>query len=111
MGAALRPIETTECEAAALGAGGFDIEAEGGECAFAFGGEDVGVVAAGVRGARRLQPACGDEAVVERDGDGSGHVVVATAGGAEMDGSGGSEAAALATGENAEAFEGAGDSG
>src|SRR5580692_1147988 len=109
MGAALRPIETTECEAAALGAGGFDIEAEGGECAFAFGGEDVGVVAAGVRGARRLQPACGDEAIVE--GDGSGHVVVATAGGAEMDGSGGSEAAALATGENAEAFEGAGDSG
>jgi len=111
VGAALRPIETTECETAALGAGGFDIEAEAGERAFAFGSEEVGVVATGVGGARGLEPACGDEAVVERDGDGAGHVVVTTAGGAKMDGRGGSEAIALATGEDAEAFESASNGG
>src|ERR1700691_1993113 len=111
VGAALRPIETTESEATALGAGGFNVEAEGGERACALGGKDVGAIAADVGGAGRLEPACGDEAVVERDGEGAGDVVVATAGGAEMDGSGGGEAAARAAGEDAEALERASDGG
>jgi hypothetical protein len=60
---------------------------------------------------RDPEPACGDEAVVQGDGDGSSEVVVATAGGAHVDGGGGREALAGAAGEDAEAFEGAGDGG
>src|ERR1700683_4608441 len=58
-----------------------------------------------------FDPAEAKEAVVERDGDGSGHVVVAGAGGAEMLGRVRDEGAASASGEDAEALKGAGDVG
>jgi hypothetical protein len=121
MGTALAPVETSVGETASLGASGFEVEAEGGECAGSFGGEVVGDEGgsgetggggAGRRGAAEgLDPARAKEAVVEGDGDGSGHVVVAGACGAKMLGGAGNEGAASATGEDAEALKGAGDVG
>jgi hypothetical protein len=76
----------------------------------------VGVVAA-----EGLEPARAEEVVVEGDGDGSGHVVVAGARGAEGVGSAGGELtagraagiklAAGAAGEDTEALKGASDAG
>lgn len=53
-------------------------------------------------------PAKGEAAVVEGDGEGSGHVVVAGAGGAQRLRRGGDEAGAGDAGKNAETLEGAG---
>ena len=106
VGAALGPVETTEGETAALGAGFVEVDTESGEFAGAVSREVVGVGRM-----RDAEPACGNEAVVQGDGDGPGEVVVATAGGAHVDGGGGREALAGAAGEDAEAFEGAGDGG
>lgn len=116
MGTALAPVEAGVGEAAALGMGGFEVEAEGGECAGSFGGEVVCGEggrggAAGGGSAEGLDPAGAKETVVEGDGDGSGHVVVAGARSAEMLRGVGDEGAASAPGEDAEALEGAGDVG
>lgn len=105
MGATLGPVETGEGEATALLAGGGEIDAEVLEGAAAIAGEHV--VFGGTRG---VDPTQADEAVVQGDGGGSGHVVVAAASGAEVDRRGGREGAAHASGDDAEAFEGASDS-
>jgi hypothetical protein len=121
MGAALAPVEAGVGEAAALGAGGFEVEAECGEGAGSFGGEVVcgrtGAGEGGVGGtgnggaAEGLDPAGAEEAVVEGDGDGSGHVVVAGARGAKMLGGVGDEGTGSASGEDAETLKSAGDVG
>ena len=131
VGTALAPVQTGVGETAALGAGGFEVEAQGLEGAGSFGGEVVGGEAGcgkagcGVGGsggagcgeagrggsAEGLDPARLKETVVEGDGDGSGHVVVTGAGGAERLGRAGDEGAGSAASEDAEALEGAGDVG
>jgi len=103
MGAAFAPVETGVGEAAALGAGLVEVEAEGGEGFGSGGGDGVGSA-----GPQRLDPAGADEVVVEGDGDGARHVVVAAARGTEVARGGGGELPAIAPGEDAEALEGAG---
>jgi hypothetical protein len=122
MGAALTPVETAVGEAAALGAKGFEVDAQDGEGGFSSGGELVGGdgavgrsgsgrIGSGVSGGGRRDPAEGEEAVVEGDGEGSGHVVIAGTRCAERLRSGGDEAGAGDAGEDTEALEGAGDFG
>ena len=106
MGTALAPVETGVSEAPAQGVGAIDIESKAGEGASAVGGEAVGIALAD-----GLDPARANEMIVKGDGDGSGHVVVAGARGAEALGSVGDELATRAAGKDAEALEGAGDAG
>lgn len=114
--AALAPVKTGIGEAAALGAGSVEFDTEGGEDAGSFGGEVVcgkaGGGETGAAGAREgLDPARAQELIVEGDGDGASHVVVAGARGAEMLGGMRKEGAGSAAGEDAEALEGTGDVG
>ena len=114
--AALAPVKTGIREAAALGAGSVEFEAEGGEDAGSFAGEVVcGKTGGGETGAagaaEGLDPARAEELIVEGDGDGASHVVVAGARGAEMLRRVRDEGAGSAAGEDAEALEGAGDVG
>lgn len=104
MWTALRPVETTERETAALQPGEVDIDACGAEGFCAGVGEIVGIAAA-----LGDQPALRQEAIVQADGDGSGEVVVATARGAQMHRCGRRERAARRTGKHAEAFKRASD--
>ena len=122
VGTALAPVKTGVGEAAALGAGLVEVEAEAGEGAGSILGKRVGIrsgyveagwvgATLGTAAAGALDPARTNEAVVERDGNGSGHVVVAGARGAEMFGGARNKAAARSAGEDAEALKGAGDAG
>ena len=99
--AAFAPIEAGERQAAAGLARGFDVDAQVLQGSGSFRGEVVG----------GGQPSFRQEAVVEGDAEGTGDVVVAGAGGAEMRGCVGNEWAALSTGEDREIFKDAGDGG
>lgn len=112
MRTALAPVQTAVGEAAALGTERFRIEAEGVKGGFSGGGELIGGAGAGGRGSGagswgRGDPAEGEKAVVEGDGEGSRHVVVAGARGAEGLGRGRDKASASDAGQDAEALEGA----
>ena len=115
MRTALAPVETGVGEAAAAGTGLAEVESESSEEAGSIGGEVVSAGAGSNAGlfagaaAKGLDPAGTDEVIVERDGDGSGHVVVAGARRAEVLGGVGNEAGTGAAGKDAEALEGAGD--
>jgi NIPSNAP len=118
VGTALAPVEAAVGEAAALGAKRFDVDAESAESSLSGGGDQIRGARSGLRdapgggaGSGISDPAESKEAVVESNGEGSGHVIVAGAGGAERLRCGGDEARSGDAGEDAEALEGAGDFG
>ena len=111
VGAALAPVETGIGETAALGAATVEVDAERGKGSGSLRSEGICGVAGGGGAAERLDPTGANELVVEGDGDGASHVVVAGARGAEVLRGAGNKLAARAASENAEALEGAGNAG
>jgi hypothetical protein len=104
--ATLAPIYAGESEASAESTGGGDVYAKRFECGRAFGGEFVAAVGVG-RGSG--EPAEGCEAVVERDAEGAGDVIVAGACRTEIGRSVGDEGFTGLAGEDAERFESGSD--
>ena len=84
VGAALTPVETGVGKATAARAGAVKIEAEGGEGAGTFRGQVIRIAATVA-----VDPAGAKELIMEGDGDGAGHVVIAGASGAEVGGGAG----------------------
>lgn len=103
---ALAPVKTGISEAATQRVGAIEIETERSKGARSIGRELVSIPAA-----KRLDPARADEVVVKRDGDSSGHVVVAGTCGAERFRRVGNKLTARSAGKDAETFEGARDAG
>lgn len=108
VGAALAPIETGIGETPPEGSGWGYVDAEVLECFHAGASDVVGFVTAG---GIRDEPAFTQELVMQRDGDGSCHVVVTGAGLVQGGGGAGDELFRDAAGEDSKMFEKAGDLG
>lgn len=109
MRATLAPIHTTEGEAAAQSASGGHVHAQRLQCGAARGSQGIRVAVKMRRIAVRAEPPEGRHAIVERNAQRAGNVVVTSARGAQRAGSAGDEGLAGTAGEDAESLESVGD--